>query len=540
MADKIIHSFQLRRQLVQDINGLANSVNEPDLLARVRTLVYTYPSDLLVTMLIKTLETTNSQIRGGLGHLASLLPPEEISPALRNAAANRTNSPQTRATAALILERFLGETLPPALLADLNQTNEVAFQSLREAVAEGALNRHVLLEYVTQMRQTPESIAFLVLDLLARLEVGDRVQLLRLIAQDDRPAVAGAALQQLEQLAAQDDTDVALAALHTLQWMLPPTLATRAERTLRKLQFAGRRYTPPDPDGWRALLSTADVAGNYTLWFVRAPESRSDGVILGMVLNQRMGIRQVFGTENLPLEQIPQPQSVGELVTVRTDAGVNAVLLEAPFDFGRHRSAAAHTAHWAQESPSLPGDYRLYGDRLWGFAPPVVEADLARYVDEREPPSPLPSPEELDHAATEVLAHPAMQGWTLNHRILLPRTAARDSAMTTPDDLRTQLPRHELAQMVLTELEQSRERDNLVAALTEGLLAQAAWMHIAGSRTVAQHAWLLGRCMSKFPLPANPLLMRLVEMGLARTRVNRTDPISAVCARWLTQYQFFP
>jgi len=525
MDDNIIHSFQQRRQLTQAIDDLANSANEPDLLARVRTLVHTYPSDLLTSMLVKTLETTNSQIRGGLGHLASLLPPEEIAPALRSAAANRGNSPQTRATAALILERFLGETLPPALLADLNHTNEVAFQSLREAAAEGALNRHVLLEYVTQMRQTPESIAFLVLDLLARLDVADRIQLLRLIAQDDRPAVAGVALQQLEQLAGRVDADIALAALHTLQWMLPPDPAARVERTLRKLQFAGRRYTPPDPTGWRALLSPADVAGNYTVWFVHAVETRLDGVILGMVLNQRVGIRQVFGAENLPPEQIPQQQPVGQLVTVRTDAGVNAVLLEAPFDFGRRRLAAAQAAHWAQGSPpSLPGEYRLYGDRLWLFAPPVVDPDLARCVDEREPPSPLPSSAELDQAAAEVLAHPAMQGWTFNNRLFQQHTFGRDPS-TAAGSLWARLPQHELAHMVLTELEQSQERDNLVASLAEGLLAQAAWFHIAGSRATAQHAQLLARCVPALPLAANPILTRLVETGLRRARANRTDPI---------------
>ena len=141
---------------------------------------------------------------------------------------------------------------------------------------------------------------------------------------------------------------------------------------------------------------------------------------MGMVLNQRLGIRQVFGAEDLPPEQVPKQQPIGQLVTVRTDAGVNAVLLEAPFDFGRHRLAAAQAAHWTQgSSPSLPGEYRLYGDRLWGFAPPVVEPDLARCVDEREPPSPLPSPGELDLAAAEVLAHPAMQGWTFNNRVFL-------------------------------------------------------------------------------------------------------------------------
>ena len=534
MDDNIIHSFQQRRQLTQALDDLANSANEPDLLARVRALVHTFPSDLLTTMLVRTLETTNSQIRGGLGHLASLLPPEEIVPALRSAVANRSNSPQTRATAALILERFLGETLPPALLADLNQTNEVAFQSLREAVAEGALNRHVLLEYVTQMRQTPESIAFLVLDLLARLELADRIQLLRLIAQDDRPAVAGAALQQLEQLAGRDDPapsggnpqGAALTALYTLQWMLPPDPAARVGRTLRKLQFAGHRYTPPPATGWRALFSPADVAGNYTIWFVHAAESRADGVIMGMVLNQQLGIRQVFGAEDLPPEQIPKQQSIGQLVTVRTDAGVNAVLLEAPFDFGRHRLAAAQAAHWTQgASPSLPGEYRLYGDRLWGFAPPVVGPDLARCVDEREPPSPLPSLAELDQAAAEVLAHPAMQGWTFNNRIFLQRAFGRDSSPPEASALWTRLPQHELARMVLTELDQSQERDTLVASLSAGLAAQAAWLYIAGSHAIARHAHLLARCMPALPLAANPILTRLIETGLLRTRNNRTDSI---------------
>ncbi len=517
--NNIIHSFQQRRYLIQAIDDLANSASEPDLLARVRAIVHTYPSDLVASLLIKNLETSNSQIRGGLGHLASLLPPEEIAPALRNAAANRGNSPQSRATAALVLERFLGETLPHALLADLNQTNEVAFQSLREAVAEGVLNRHVLLEYVTQMRQTNESIAFLVLDLLERLDVHERVALLRLVAQDDRPTVAAAALQQLERLAAHDDTGDALAALYALQWMLPPDAAAHAGRVLRKLQFGGRRYTLPTAEGWRALLSPADVAGNYTIWFVRGVRQRSDGVILGFVLNHRLGIRQVFGTESLPREQVPTQQPIGQLVTVRTDAGVNAVLLEAPFDFGRHRLAAAQSVHWAQPAPQpLPGEYRLYGDRLWTFAPPVVDPDLARCVDDREPPSPLPSPTKLDQAAVDLLTHPAMQGWSFNSRVFV-RAAGPTAAE------RARLPLHDLTHSILAELERNPERDNLTAALTEGLLAQAAWLHIAGSHTVAQHAHLLARCLPALPIGANPFLARLVETGLRRSRTGSTDSI---------------
>jgi hypothetical protein len=517
MDDNVIRSFQQRRQLTQAIDDLATSANEPELLARVRAIVHTYPSDLVTALLIKNLETQNSQIRGGLGHLANLLPPEEIGPALRAAAANRANSPQTRATAALILERFLGEALPNGLLADLTQTNEVAYQSLREAVAEGALNRHVLLEYVTQMRQTNESVAFLVLDLLGRLDMSDRVPLLRLIAQDDRPAVARTALQQLEWLAA--DGGDALAALYTLQWMLPPEAAGQAERSLRKIQFSGRRYALPTAEGWRALLSPADVAGNYTVWFVRGVRQRADGVILGFVLNQRIGIRQVFGTESLPPEQIPTEQPIGQLVTVRTDAGVNAALLEAPFDFGRYRLAAAQAIHWAQPAPQpLPGEYRLYGDRLWTFAPPVVDPELARRVDDREPPSPLPSADTLDQSAAELLAHPAMQGWSFHNRTFMQAAGLSTAA-------RSRQPLHELTRGILAELERSPERDNLTAALTEGLLAQAAWLHIAGSRVAAQHAHLLARCLAAVPFAGNPFLARLVETGLRRSRASNTNLI---------------
>src|SRR3954447_21981786 len=129
MPDKIIHSFQQRRQLTQDIAALGQTRNEAELMERVRLLVREHPADLLAATVIKNLDTTNSQVRGGLGHIASLLPPDEISPLLRSAAANRGNSAQLRVTAALILERFLGETLSPAILNDLGQTNEVAFQS---------------------------------------------------------------------------------------------------------------------------------------------------------------------------------------------------------------------------------------------------------------------------------------------------------------------------------------------------------------------------------------------------------------------------
>jgi hypothetical protein len=505
MSDKIIHSFQQRRQLTQEIADLAQTQNEAELLERVRHLVREHPADLLVSMVIKHLDTPNSQLRGGLGHIAALLPPDEIAPLLRSAAANRSNSSQLRVTAALILERFLGETLSPAILNDLSQTNEVAFQSLREAVEEGARNRHILLEYIEQMHQTNQQIALMVLDLLERLEPGKRVDFYRLLSQDEWPTVANTALPRLERLAAENP--LAQQALHTLQFMLAPDQAEQVTRTMRKLQFTGHRYTPPSPEGWRALMSPADIGGSYSLWFVHAPvKSSNDGVLLGLVVNHRLGVLQSFGSEMLPNDQLPSPHAVGQLATVRTDNGQTAVLLEIPFDVGRWLLWQAHIAHWlAVPLRSLPGEYRLYGDQLWHFAAPEVDPVLAAYFVDDE--TPLPPLDELEGVVTELLAHPAMEGWAFNNRLLLHSLGAVGSSLA-------QLPVQEVATVMLHELAQRPEYVQLLTALTAALRAQAVWLHVAGNVESAQRAHLLARTMSQLPFTHNPLLLRLLEAGL--------------------------
>ena len=381
MSDKIINSFQQRRQLAQAIDEMANTHTEAELLQSVRVIAQAYPAELLLAAVLKHLDTTSSQIRGGLGHLAALLPPEEVTPALRSAAANRQNTPQARITAALIAERFLGDPVPPALLNDLSQTNEVAFQSLREAVDEGKQNRHILLEYVNQMRQTSQDIAFMILNLLERMPEPDRVELMRLIAQEDREPVAVAALHRLETLANTTAAADALRALHTLRFTVPPAQATALERTLRKLQFSGKRYTPSSNlEGWHALLGPADVGGNQAIWLVRMPAAReATGVLIGLIINGQVGVLHTFGSESMAREQLPKSQRVGQMVMVKTDSGEPAVLLEAPFDFGRWRLQCALANHWQVASAhQLPGEYRLYNDLIWQFEAPRVDDTLPR------------------------------------------------------------------------------------------------------------------------------------------------------------------
>ena len=237
---------------------------------------------------------------------------------LRGVAGNRQKTPHERTAAALILERYLEEPPPQGLLADLAGNEDVPYQSLLEAIEAGRQNRHVLLEYVAQMQQHGMEVAFMVLGLIDRLNTGDRVDLLRLIAQDLRPPVARAAIDRLGQLAADDQGKAALRALHTLQPMLAPDYAAVVERILRKLQFTGKRYTPPAPERWRALLTPADVGGYVSVWLVRdpAPMQPESGAALGFVLNLLDGFVQFSGAEAVARKELPAPHAIGELAAL--------------------------------------------------------------------------------------------------------------------------------------------------------------------------------------------------------------------------------
>jgi hypothetical protein len=508
--DKIIHTFQQRRQLSQAFEQLAETETEEQLLDAVRYLVDRYPADLLATTLIKHLDTPSSQLRGGLGHIAALLPPDVVSPVLRSTVASRQNSAQVRLTAALLIERFLGEAIPPALVADLQQSNDVAMQSLQEAITEAQHNRHILLEYVSQMRQHDINIAFMVLDLIERLPASDRVEMLRLIAQDDRLPVAKEALARLEELANNPTVGQnVLRALHTLRLHLPASLAESVQRILRKLQFSGKRYQPPASDGWRALLSPSDAAGNQAIWFVYLESpTTATGVIIGVVINSEHGLLQAFGGDRMAREHLPPAHAIGTLVPVKTDQGDSAILLEAPFDFARWRLEAALTAHWQLEEPRpLPAEYRLYHDLIWQFDQPVASPELAAYFEPPAPDAPLPDVNTLDEAALGLMAHPAMDEWIVQNRLLARTIQISDSDLAEKDVL-------ELAALILLELDQRPERVPLLQGLAQGLSAQAAWLHIGRHLTAAASALLLAHASLRVPPSHNPLLGRMIAASL--------------------------
>jgi hypothetical protein len=513
MTGKIIN-FQQRRQLEQAIAELARTGNELELVEAARQIVHRFPAETVLAALLKHLDTADSQLRGGLGHVAALLPSDEAAAALRSAAANRQQPPLARMTAAAIAQRFLGVELPAALTQDIRGDDDAAFQSLQEAIGEGKRNRHVLLEYVEQMRQMDEEIAFLVLDALQRLPPPDRVELLRLIAQDLRPRVASAALSALEGLAGGEASAAALRSLYTLQFVLPQELRAQADRSLRKLRMAGRSYTPPSPAGWRALLSPADPNGVQTIWLLRMPEGNAQlGALLGFSLNMELGILRFFGSETVDRTALPDRQPAGSLVTVRNDGGATMVLVETPFDVGRWLVSQVGNAHLAGEPRQpLPPEYQLYNDVLWEFAPPVVDDTITSIWSAAAAPV-LPEPASLQRDTQVIFAQPAMAHWEVQSNAIL--QALPVAARPAPD-----LPLAERVAALVRAISQWPESAALPPALARGLRGQALWFQITGQPQLAQQAKTLAGVLPRLPLTENPVLAHMLAASLQRKNKN--------------------
>ncbi len=505
MADKII-DFQQRRQLEQEMDALADTNSERELLDAVRHVAQTYPSGSVVSALVKRLETESGQLRGGLARLATLLPPDEIQPALRGAVNDGGASNHARLSAATILQRYLGQHVPPAVVNRLSSTNDVVLQSLREAIEEGRRNEHVLLEYVSQLREESEEIAHGVLTLFDQIEPVQRVPLLRLIAQDDRPAVARDALERLANVEARAEV---AAALHALQFTLPPTLADEASRALRKLRFRGVEVATPEPTGWRALLSPVSALGNQTLLFLHRPaavdgasESTAQTMLLNVALNAEAGLLQSYGVRDIPVEHLPSPRAVGELMSLTGAQGESQILLEAPFDFARWllRHALNHQ-YRRSDSVTLPGEYRLYNHEIWRFDAPAPDPELAALFDPLGPDDGQSQEEELA-TVERLLHHPVMASWPAQLRLYV-------EALGQLFDLDEDAPVEIQVARLVDGAESWPEGERLLVAMARALPMQAAWLHVAGGPEVAQEAKRAAAWFARTPAE-NPLLRRLL------------------------------
>lgn len=506
MADKIINTFQARRQLENEIGSFAELLNERQIIEHARQIIRTHSPDLIITTLNKHLDHADNQLRGGLGHLATLLPPDEIVPALQEVSANRNRSPQARLNAVSILERYLGEDVSPNVVADISDVNDLAFQSLRDAIDEGRVNRHILLEYVAQMRDEDEDVAYLVVDHLARLPERDQIELLRLIAQDDRLPVAQYALRQLEALSPSEAGDRLAYALHTLQATLDTALAEKVKRQLRKLRFSGAGFEPAPSNNWRALLGPAECTGNQFIWFVYAPaiglqDDPEFGIMLNLLINQYGGVIYTSANEQVAIADLPASCQIGELISIQGNQNQSLVLLEAPFDYGRWLVQKALASHWEDRAwQPLFGEYTLYNDLLWQFASPQIDDELEQLWQK----VPLTAIEEsgLELASQQLLEHPVMSGWQFDVALML--RALWDNIILDLDQ-----PVIEQTEELLRQFMNYQQSEKILRSIRAGLRAQAGWLQISGSAKTAKCAQILAETLMDILAYHHPFLLQL-------------------------------
>lgn len=509
---RILDGFQERRRLAEAIGALAATKTEAELLAHARDLASQFSAEQLAAAIERHLSNPSSQLRGGLGQLCRLLPPAAIVPRLQATVADRKRTALERMGAVVLLERYLELPVAPALTSDLAGNDDIALQSLMEAIADGQSNRHVQLEYVTQMQEHGSGVAEMVLGLLNRLPPDDQTGIVRLMAQDRRAQVAHAAIERLTSLAS--TSDAALQALSTLAWTAAPAAVEQIQRALRKLQFMGRRAPMPESTGWRALLGLTDVSGYCNLWLLRAPTepAQPNGVLVSILFNPTQGIMQCSGAELLKASQLPAPQPLGSATTIRSTQAEPSTMLEIPLPAARWLLQQALSAHWQRAEVDLPGDYKLYNDLVWQFgAGQLSEAHLSIFTDTGSGLE-APNLDPLATAASQLVSHPAMKFWRL--------WAAKTWSTAAPLAV-WKNRRQELVHYLLSELDALPQHTQLLEGMAAALKLQALWLAIHGEAEAAEQASLFSRWMRSLPLPQNPLLVELLNAGLA---AHRTPP----------------
>jgi len=506
MSDKIVNTFQIRRKLYDDLAGLATIGSEADLLAQVRAIAQAYEPLLILSTLSKFLNNSSSQVRGGLGRLATLLPYDETVTVLRKEAANRQNPTQARLTAALILERFLQAELAPGLMSDLKDPETVVMQSLQEALAESHENHYILLEYVRQMRQENEQVAHQVMELLGRLDAEDQPDLLRLIAYDMRLGVAQSAVERLGLLRQGEAAVRAAQILDGLRQNLSADLSQLSERTLRKLRFSGVRYQPAPLENWRALITPSTVDGTQDIWFLDMGDWKRQNVLIGLRINASAGLLDTFGSEGVEPQYLPPARPVGELVSIALTNGAPTVFLEVPLAYAHWRLRQALKVHWQQPQPRpLPEEYTFYNPHLFrGEAPPLPD-DLQTLLASG-PALWQKSRLKLEEIAATLLRHPVMAGWFFQNNRMVDVLA---SLTKNDESALREAVEHLKQQLFPPQIESA-----LGAELQAGLLAQAAWLAIAGHPQHAQHAVLLAEGFKHLRAAEHPLMGMMLEIGL--------------------------
>lgn len=423
---RVLTGLMERRALETAFAALSETTSLDQLVERAEAIVQR--GSAAIPVLLSLLDTADPQLRGGLGHVAARLDPEQIVPALRGAARARERSDQARLTALMILDRFLHQPVEEALLAGLQDPDTVAAQSLRELVHEMGRNQFVVIEYLDQLAEQPPDVARTVIDAIPDQPASPHlITLLRMFAQGENKVLAQAALEQLSRTRSPE----AVQALLSLGANLPPAQAAVAARSVRKLRMSGvsDRLEQPSrqPGNWRALLSPVDGAGAQVVWFVGARNAEGGdgsvdagvhGVLFSILCKDTGGIVASFGSLDVPVEELPPVQALGGTYVMRqAEDAPPIILLEVPFEAGRQVVREALELNWAS-GHAPPMEYWLLNALIWEV--PVEELSGGEgkqklAAEEAPPGGEVPGASPLaaasDACTAGLLDHPAFATW---------------------------------------------------------------------------------------------------------------------------------
>ena len=493
-SPKIITTFQNRLEMDAAVRSLGETSGDWELRQRAVEIAQRY-GDKALPALVAALDTTNPQLRGGLGHLAKRLDKDAAVAALRAAALNRSLSDQARLTAITILERFLEVTPDDAMYAGMAAPEQLALRSLQEVLADAQSDRMVLFEYFRQLGQEPPDVQLTMARAARLLEGADGVELLSMFAQEPAQPVAVEALQTLGMIA----EPAAAAALQGVIPSLPPELRRQAERALQKLRLRGvavpAQRAPPDDA--RCLASAVSGEGLQMLWFFLPQADNAGGDVLEVLVSQRQGLVAAAGRRAVEAAALPERQPQGTLLQGSAD---QPLLLEAGFDYGRRRLLAALPLTWAAEQPT-PLSYRLLGPQIWRWAKP-------------ETAGPLPDAPTVGRDDTaRLLQHPAMGAWFLQSRAIY----ARAERVLTGSEA----PTHEaFTQMIAETLQEALDSGDLApVTLRASLEAMAEWFTLANDTEHTDLALAAAQTVEEDPA-SHPLLLLMSELGLRLAMIN--------------------
>ncbi len=476
--------------------------------------------------------------------------------ALREVAYDPHRPDTLRLSVVTVLCQREGQAVPDDFIATLADPPAVALQSLRASLVEVSRTPGGLLEYLNSLSSSEAEVQSTLVFMMRQLDDPLVVAPLRALAQDDRAALADAALEALAALRQPS----AIIALLSLPYTLRPERRTVAERAIRKLQMMVAPGQPPPaltaqpaPTS-RAFLSLLDGRGSQMLWFaLPAIDGSGEYEMVSVLLNEKLGIKDVVGGITVPAASLPTPARIGtlhrsviselsdsamrrdlsarlremvaqgemtevpaELMSVLMengeDEGEEPPYLEVGFDYARRLLLEAQAETWSR-GDSLPLAYRLFNAPLWRSLPPEPDAALG---PELPLPTRLRSQSEIATTARELLASPFFVGWFLETPLLydeverMMRMMPRSGRVGPRKQAQLGQAMDEIRDMLVA----THYRPEQLEALQTRLTHMAEWLTIAGERQIAARTLGLARTLSIEPPATNPFIILLVQRGI--------------------------